>query len=419
MITRLPRRSITGIAVILVAAVAGAPRASAGSYSVAYAFTGNSDGAAPYAGVVKDNDGNLYGENSSGGNLCGAVRPNAGCGAVYKISPSGQETTLVTFAGSNGAYGIAPLTLVGTTLYGETFYGGSSNFGVIFSVHTDGSDFTILHQFSGADGIYPVGGLQPGPGGVLYGVSQYGGPAYTGIGVYSGYGVLFQINQDGTYVHLHDFADGTDNAYPQNILIDSSGTIFGAAGLSTEAKCYKGANNCGVIYQYFPSSNAFSVLYTFKASSHNDEPQPLLGSIGSDRTLYGVTFRGGSHNDGTLFSLPKSGPTFGFKTLWNFGVGVGGLTPLGGPVIAPSGAIVGVTQTGAQSDLGGIYDFQNGTMRSLYSFSTSFSASGDEPHGALLLDRTSGSIFGVGTGGGLIPCTGSGSGCGVVYRFKP
>jgi uncharacterized repeat protein (TIGR03803 family) len=50
-----------------------------GTLSILYNFTGNSDGAFPYAGLVRDAAGNLYGTTSTGGMWS--------FGTVFKLTP--------------------------------------------------------------------------------------------------------------------------------------------------------------------------------------------------------------------------------------------------------------------------------------------------------------------------------------------
>src|SRR5579859_2773226 len=97
------------------------------SFSVIYDLTGAPDGAYPYAGLFRDSVGNLYGTTIMGGTgSCynGIVH---GCGTVFKVDPSGNETVLHNFVGgSDGAYPWA--SVVGDSsgnLYGTTLEGGS------------------------------------------------------------------------------------------------------------------------------------------------------------------------------------------------------------------------------------------------------------------------------------------------------
>src|SRR5882672_2818540 len=68
--------------------------------TVLYSFTGtNGDGVNPYAALVFDTPGNMYGTTFEGGASCGQVFPT--CGTVFKVTPSGQETVLYSFTGQN------------------------------------------------------------------------------------------------------------------------------------------------------------------------------------------------------------------------------------------------------------------------------------------------------------------------------
>ena len=85
-----------------------------------YSFSGTTDGTNPYAGLVRGNDGNLYGTTSSGG--------TNNLGTVFKISSNGALTRLCSFNGTNGAapYGALVQGPDGS-FYGTTYAGGASN----------------------------------------------------------------------------------------------------------------------------------------------------------------------------------------------------------------------------------------------------------------------------------------------------
>ena len=112
---------------------------------------------------------------------------------------------------SDGAYPCAGLILSGNTLYGTAQYGGSSGWGTVFAVNTDGTGFTNLYNFSAtsgpggyginSDGANPVGGLILS-GNTLYGTAVCGGS--------SGCGTVFALNTDGTgFTNLHSFTIAT------------------------------------------------------------------------------------------------------------------------------------------------------------------------------------------------------------------
>jgi uncharacterized repeat protein (TIGR03803 family) len=85
-------------------------------------------GFTPFSGVVLDNAGNLYGTAYAGGTF--------GYGTVYEVAQgSGVTTTLATFDGTNGARPYAGLLMDGTgNLYGTTLFGGASDAGTVFEL---------------------------------------------------------------------------------------------------------------------------------------------------------------------------------------------------------------------------------------------------------------------------------------------
>jgi uncharacterized repeat protein (TIGR03803 family) len=89
------------------------------------------DGETPYAGVIRDSDGNLYGTTVYGG-------ANGG-GVVYRVDTSRHETVLYSFCSlANCADGEEPCAGVirdsEGNLYGATEYGGANGFGAVYKV---------------------------------------------------------------------------------------------------------------------------------------------------------------------------------------------------------------------------------------------------------------------------------------------
>jgi len=155
---------------------------------------GGNDGYAPYAPVVFDQTGNLYGTTAAGGsdNRC-----FDGCDTVFKLAPLGngrwKHTTLCSFhLGQNGNAPFAGLVLdKAGNLYGTTQRGGNSDQGVVFKL-SPGSNgkwaYGVLHRFTGYDGAQPNAGLIFDKAGKhLYGTASLGG-AHSG-------GVVFEITQ--------------------------------------------------------------------------------------------------------------------------------------------------------------------------------------------------------------------------------
>jgi hypothetical protein len=113
---------------------------------VLYSFTGGSDGLYPYAGLTVGADGSLYGTTRDGGNTS-ACAQNPGCGAVFQLVASResdcpwQEKILHRFSASDGWLPFAPLVIdKDGELFGTTYFGGSAECiggcGVVFATST-------------------------------------------------------------------------------------------------------------------------------------------------------------------------------------------------------------------------------------------------------------------------------------------
>ena len=133
----------------------------------------NSDGANPNAGLILSGS-TLYGTVAAGGSY--------GHGTVFAVDTNGAGFTILhSFTGgSDGANPWSGLILSGNTLYGTAYNGGSSGHGTVFKVNTDGSGFTTLHTFTyGSDGAGPIGGLFL-TNNTLYGTADLGGSSGAG-----------------------------------------------------------------------------------------------------------------------------------------------------------------------------------------------------------------------------------------------
>jgi uncharacterized repeat protein (TIGR03803 family) len=101
---------------------------STGEETILYSFLGDNDGENPRAGVVRDEAGNLYGTTYMGGNKgdCYGGFFYSGCGTVFEISPTGQETQLHIFKGQgDGEYPGPLIRDASGRLYGTAPSGGS------------------------------------------------------------------------------------------------------------------------------------------------------------------------------------------------------------------------------------------------------------------------------------------------------
>src|ERR1041385_1680916 len=123
----------------------------------------------------------------------------------------------------DGCGPVAALILSSNTLYGTTLGGGSSGYGTVFNINTDGTGFITLHSFTGGrDGKYPRAPLILS-GNTLYGAARAGGSSGT-------YGTVFAVNTDGSrFTNLYSFTGGGDGFAPDGGLVLMGNTLFGTA----------------------------------------------------------------------------------------------------------------------------------------------------------------------------------------------
>ena len=190
------------------------------------------DGGNPLAGVVRDASGNLYGTTTSGG--------PANAGSVYKLDPAGRETVLHSFMGADDGRdprGGVVFDAAGN-LYGTTVADGAAGCGTVFKVDPSG-DETILYSFltSGSgDGCNPYAGVTLGAAGILYGTTEGGG---------SGSGTVYKVEPSGNETVLFTFG-GDAGIYPYaGVILDSAGNLYGTTNSG-------GSWETGVIFKLEP-----------------------------------------------------------------------------------------------------------------------------------------------------------------------
>jgi uncharacterized repeat protein (TIGR03803 family) len=354
-----------------------------GQETVLYSFTGGADGGYPYAGVIEDWAGNLYGTTSGGG--------SAGAGVTFKVDQRGNETVLHSF--TNGADGGYPL-LAGLimdfagNLYGDTPYGGTIGAGVLFKIDPAGHQ-TVMYSFPVTDGIDPLSGVIQDSTGNLYGTTTGGGPANAGV--------VYKLDATGRETLLYSFTGGTDGANPQAGLIqDSAGYFYG----TTESG---GAAGAGVVFKLDGMGHE-TVLYSFTGGT--DGAYPLAGLIqDSAGNFYGTTVGGGSGGKGVVFKLDPMGHE---AVLHNF-TGPDGAGPYSGVTFDSAGNLYGTTVGGGTRG-GVVYKLDPaGNYTVLHDFT--YGPDGGFPWGGVTLD-SAGNLYGTTWSGGPP----SGDYPGVVYK---
>jgi uncharacterized repeat protein (TIGR03803 family) len=146
----------------------------AGAITLLHAFAGGTDGRAPNAPLIQAPDGLLYGTTTNGGSP-------SDYGAVFRTDLAGTSFTILhAFDNTNGALPYAGLVRAPDgNFYGTTSSGGPSGAGTIFSMTPAGA-FTLLYSFNNSNGSNPFSGLVRSPGGNFYGTAYSLGPTLGG-----------------------------------------------------------------------------------------------------------------------------------------------------------------------------------------------------------------------------------------------
>lgn len=381
--------------------------------TVLHAFTEESDGGFPNAGLLADGHGNFYGTTERGG---GSTNCQNGCGTVFKLTSGGSESVLHAFGGSggDGAYPFAGLISDSAgNLYGTTYRGGDKRkcvqggpgCGTVFRLAPDGTE-TILYRFrGGSDGAYPLASLIADKAGNLYGTTSGGGFAHKCLHMGIGCGTVFRLAPDGTETVLYRFNGGKDGGNPYaEVIMDKAGNLYGTT-------LFGGMYNSGTVFRLAPDGTK-TVLSHF-ANLVGDGPH---GGVIEDKAgnLYGTTFDGGGYGFGTVFKITPEGST---TALYTF-TGSDGRYPESRLVMDNAGNLYGTTSEGGAGNSGAIFEIApDGAESVLYSFcSRSNCTDGATPIASLIRDKA-GDLYGTALDGGDAGCD-SGEGCGVVFRLR-
>ncbi|MGH6889795.1 MAG: choice-of-anchor tandem repeat GloVer-containing protein [Rhizomicrobium sp.] len=376
------------------ACVAPMGAAHAKGYAVLYSFCSQencTDGLWPYAGVIEDANGNLFGTTGAGGIASCRLY---GCGTVFKLAPDGTETVLHAFSASedgSGPYGGVIADAAGN-LYGTTATGGSSGCGgidygcgTLFQVQPDGKE-KVVYAFGGNnDGAYPLAGVVADRKGNFYGTTSDGGGGTQCIVQFGGCGTVFRVTPRGREKVLYAFTGGSDGANPQAALvIDRAGNLFGTAayGGNTSA-CNQGDSpGCGTVFEVMADGTE-KTLYAFDGG--NDGWAPVASLIeDKDGNLYGATQAGGSTTAcngvgcGIVFEIAPDGTE---NILYDFTGGGDGAHPSAGLVRDSTGNLYGTTQAGGTSGEGTVFKLASGGKLSVLN---TFNGAGDAPVANLL-----------------------------------
>jgi uncharacterized repeat protein (TIGR03803 family) len=312
---------------------------SSGKETILHSFDPNgTDGAYPWAGLVRDRYGNFYGTTVEGGD-------DVIDGTVFKLTHTKKgwtETILHSFGASqDGSQPYCVLTLDATgNLYGTTNVGGAYGYGTVFELTPSGTETTLWSFGNGTDGANPLAGVALDKNGNLYGTTEYGGAYHKGI--------VFKLTASGTETILWNFGSGKDGANPYGgVILCKHGNLCGTTANG-------GVYGDGTVFEVTPSGME-TILHSFD-NNDIDGFNPYAGLVMDKRTgnLYGTTINGGGTGSsaGIVFKLTPSGTE---TILHTFGGSPDGASPWGGLVLDTTGNLYGTTFAGGTSGNGTLY----------------------------------------------------------------
>ena len=382
--SEIRKRSLLVLAAILLFA---ATTASSQTYSDLYNLGSNSgDPTSPFyiGAFTQGQDGNLYSTSQNGGTF--------NHGAIFRLTPAGKVTVLHNFSGADGTVPHGGLTL-GTdgSLYGTTSSGGTNNLGIVFKINTSGN-FTVLHNFMDAgDGLNPLAVPTQGTDGNFYGtVGQTFGPWS-----------MYKITPSGKLTTVFTATSSIENGHtPGTLVLGTDGNFYGATQ-------FGGTEDRGTVFKITPQGK-YTMLHSFIAADGQNALSPLIQA--SDGNFYGIADQGGTKGIGTIYKLT---PAKAFSVIYNFQSTVTGYEPHVGPVQATDGKLYST----ASSITGGLF-FQVSTTGAYKIVHNCDIPTGFVPQ-VPMFQHTNGTLYGDTSAGGtgnVSPCV-SGS-CGVLYSLS-
>jgi len=388
--------TVLSLVLIMIAmTVTLAPRAQAsGSEQILYSFSKGADGGLPLAGLVMDGAGNLYGTTWVGG--------TSGYGVVFELSPGAggdwTQTVLHSFTGGkDGGLPLAGLIIDGAgNLYGTTQQGGSKGHGTAFEmIPGAGGKWKekVLHSFGRKDGSDPAAALIMDAAGNLYGTAPEGGSKE--------YGAVFMLmppvkgSTKWTVKTLHSFNNNQKDGYAPlaSLVMDASGNLYGTASQG-------GKNGAGVVFQMTPNGDGTwseQIIHSFDSGNGKDGSLSTSGLLlDAAGNLYGTTEDGGKDRFyGVAFELtPDVGGKWNETILRTFDDGKGGGEPNASLIMDANGNLYGTTTTGGNAGVAfELTQGANGKWKETVLHTFKHGKDGAAPYAGLVFD-SKGNLYG-------------------------
>jgi uncharacterized repeat protein (TIGR03803 family) len=296
-------------------------------------------------GTFTNGTGPTAGLAVSGGILYGTTRAGGtnGLGTIFSLATDSKtfiklhdfglrlgldtSTALDLNTNSGGAFPETDLVISGNTLFGAAEQGGTGGNGILFKINTDGSSFTVLHNFTNADGGFPSVHMVVS-GNNLYGTTEFGGVDVGGVGG----GTIFRISTAGTgFTNLYNFGEAANQ--PLAGLVMSGNVLYGT---TTEGTPGPGGAPYGSVFKINPDGTGFTNFYILDPNLNAGDPRSGLAINGN--TIY-ATSLGFDAFGGTVFAVHTDGTGYTNLTSFNSPGDPGtlsGVTFLGGSLYCTS-----------------------------------------------------------------------------------
>lgn len=399
-------------------------------------FDGTLKGNIPGSSPIIGTDGRLYGTTRAGG-----VND---LGVIYSVNTNGTGfTKLFDFDGSNsGSWGLGELVQSSDGfLYGMTFSGGTSDLGTAFKIKNNGTEFTKLLNFTGANGANPVSGnFLEFENGKFAAMTSKGGSSNSGV--------IFSMTADGTFAILKDFPqpEGT----PEVISSGTGNNYFGVASSG-------GSTGNGAIFKTAADGSGYEkildlegdVLFVNKLIHTSDDKiwgsgregvftvTPLLFRLnpdGSDferivfsspdatnlslnqlieipgQLLVGSGYSTGTSTHGIIFRFKTDGTDF--VKVADIPGGDNGSRPVANLIRASDGNIYGLTQEGGNFNSGAIFKVDGTTNQYTKIFNLNASTTGTGASPKKIIELNDGSLC-------VITASGALNNYGSIFSVSP
>jgi len=389
--------------------------ACAQTFTTLHRFDGT-DGQFPVAALVEGTDGNLYGTALAGGAY--------GSGTVFRITPDGKLTTLYNFCAQSGCpdgtyVGGLVLAMSGN-FYSTAANGGAYGMGTVFRI-TPSGELTTLYSFCAQGGtVCPdgvgSGGLVQAASGDFYGTTTVGGSSNNGCEELSGCGTIYRITPSGVLTTLYRFCEQPGTSGCPGYGYFGGPLVQAINGEFYQVTPWGGADGGNSIVQVTPQGEVTTLVDLCEASGCPDGYNPMGGLIqAADGNFYGTAFNGGVYDNGTVFKVTQGGT---LSLLYSFCEQTGcpdGAASMAGLVEGSDGNFYGTTVSGGDQASGTVFKVTpSGALTTLYSFPPA-GVGGPSPV-APLIQATNGDFYGTTSVGGL--SCGLHVGCGTIFRVS-